>query len=660
MLGPNNCNSVIPGSGQIRQATRHGCPSLLAAATGCLMISLPTLALANAVPPLVAPPLVDLSLEELGDLRVTSVSRKEQRLADAAAAIHVITAEAIRRSGARTLPEALRLAPNLLVAQITSNTWAISARGFNSSTANKLLVMIDGRTIYTPLYSGVFWDVQDVLLDDVERIEVISGTGGTLWGANAVNGVINVISKKASASSGELVQTGVGNSGRGLAIRHGATSLDQRHAYRIYAKLDQGDHSTRSNGNPANDAWNRRQLGFRSDWQLGHSELTLQGDAYHLDTDQANPGRQRSSGSNLLLRWSQHQADGSGLRVQTYLDRTARDIPGTFSERLATLDLDVQYTLPETGGSQTVFGGGYRMARDQLANSSALAFLPPRHSLRWANLFIQHERSLSDNWRLTAGTKLERNDYSGVEYLPSLKLAWKVVPEQLLWASLSRSVRAPSRIDTDLYIPGKPPYLLAGGPDFQSEIGQGIELGWRGQRGSDFSWSLVLAHTEYQHLRSVDQQANGVYLLANHIAGREAAIEASGRYQLDPDLALEASLLLLHGRFFADNTNLNLARPGNDPRAQVQVGVRWNPAAGQELDLNARYVASLPRPAVPAYTVLDLRYGYQLGKHANLALAGKNLLNRNHQEFATQNSTTLAGNRIEFGRSLELTLTLRY
>ena len=618
----------------------------MVAATACHAIANP--------PPL----LVNLSLEELGDLRVTLVSKKEQRLADAAAAIYVITDEAIRRAGARTLPEALRLAPNLQVAQITGNSWAISARGFNSTVANKLLVMIDGRTIYTPLYSGVFWDVQDVLLDDVERIEVISGPGGTLWGANAVNGVINVISKRAAATSGELVQAGAGTSGHSLALRHGGTMPEQHGAWRMYAKLDEGANTTRINGKPTADGWNRSQLGFRSDWLLAQSELTLQGDAYRLDTDQAQPGRQRNRGSNLLLRWKQHQADGSGLRVQSYLDRTARDIPGTFSERLSTVDLDLQYTLPEHDAQQTIFGGGYRLATDQVANTAALAFLPGRRRLHWSNLFVQHERALSNSVHLTAGTKFESNDYSGLEFLPSLKLAWKKGNGPLLWAGLSRSVRAPSRIDTDLFIPGKPPYVLAGGPDFRAEIARTLELGWRDSADDVLSWSMVLSHSEYDRLRSIEMRPGGVYVLNNLIHGHEQALESWGAWQVSPNLSLDGSIILQRSIFYGPN--LNLANTGNDPRLQVRIGSKWNIDPRQQLDLNWRYVGNLPRPPVPAYAVLDLHYGRQIGKFADLGLSIKNLLNRSHQEFATQNSTTVAGNRVEFGRVTELTLTLRF
>ncbi|MBW8845426.1 MAG: TonB-dependent receptor plug domain-containing protein [Burkholderiales bacterium] len=280
--------------------------------------------------------LTELSLEQLGDIEITSVSKREQRLADAPASIYVITKEAIRRAGVNTLAEALRLAPNLQVARINASQYAISARGFNSATANKLLVLVDGRSVYTPLYSGVFWESQDVPLGDVERIEVISGPGGTLWGANAVNGVINVITSTAGASVGTQAQASAGNLSRAVSLRQG-WRFDGGGALRAYAKYNQREDSERASGIDADDGFEKLQLGFRSDLDAAGGTLTLQGDAYKESISQTNAADQRHHGGNLLGRWVRTLDDGATLNLQTYLDRSWRDIPGVYTTMSATM-----------------------------------------------------------------------------------------------------------------------------------------------------------------------------------------------------------------------------------------------------------------------------------------------------------------------------------
>ena len=602
--------------------------------------------------------LTELSFEELGELRVTSVSKKEQRLADAAAAIYVITGDAIRRAGARTLPEALRLAPNLQVAQIDAKTYTVTARGFNTgSTNNKLLVLIDGRTVYTPLYSGVFWEVQDVLLQDIDRIEVISGPGGTLWGANAVNGVINVISKKADSTVGELAHVMGGNTERAVAIRHGGVLGTEGGAYRVYAKADQGRHTTRINGADGLDGWKRWQLGWRSDWRFAHSELTVQGDAYRSSGDPTPTGQQRNTGANVQVRWNRPLADGAALRLQAFLDRTTRDIPGTFSEQLNTLDFDVQYSMPNVDGQQTIWGGGYRVADDHVGNTAALAFLPADRKLHWANLFVQHERGVLPNLSLGVGAKLETNDYTGLEFLPSLKLAWKPSDPQLLWAGLSRAVRAPSRIDTDFYVPGKPPYQLAGGPDFRSEIATILELGWRARQGQNLSYSVVMSHSAYDRLRSLDKLPGGVIVFGNQIEGKVDALEAWASYQLSGAWSFDASVVLLHERF--NGANLATSLPGNDPRARWALGSRWSINESQYLDVRLRHVGKLPSPAIPAYTAVDANFGWRVSKAVELTLSGRNLFDPRHREFPPSGAAQRA-NPVQLERAFDVALTVRF
>lgn len=617
---------------------------------GLLLVSLGALP-SYAVPPQTAR-LIDLSLEELGDIHITSVSKKNQRLADTPAAIYVITGDAIRRSGKRSLPDALRLAPNLQVAQITANSYAITMRGFNSSSANKLLVMNDGRTIYTPLYSGVFWDIQDVMLENVERIEVISGPGGTLWGANAVNGIINIITKKTDANDADFVHSDIDSVGHAVAVQHHGVLGEKEGRYRIYAKTEQGWQSQRSDGSSAQDSWGRSQTGFKADWQ----HLTIQGDAYRGVAELLIPQRQINTGANVLMRWTRPYDDGTELRVQSYVDYTKRIIPALFTESMQTLDLDIQYASPSGHNTQTIWGGGYRLTADRVGNSDQLAFLPAHRNLRWANLFVQHERLISPTINLTLGSKFESNVYTGLEFLPSMKVAWKLENERLLWAGLARSVRAPSRLDVDFFVPGKFPYVLAGGPQFQSELANTVELGWR-QQAPSWSYSLTLSHSEFMRLRSLKSLPDGVLVLANQIRGEVDALEAWGSYQATRTLAFDLGGVILREYFCG--RNLSRSSQGNDPRSQWTLGSRWNISDHHSLTINLRHVDSLPAPFIPAYTSVDASFGWQISKQAELSLTGRNLFNPHHKEFAST-AINLVKNPILLERAIGLRLTVRF
>src|SRR6267378_4239899 len=315
-----------------------------------------------------------LTLDQLMNIEVMSVSRRPERLFETPSAIQVITQDDIRRSGATSLPEALRLASNLQVAQVDSRQWAISARGLNSTTANKLLVLIDGRTVYTPLFSGVFWDVQDTLLEDIERIEVISGPGGTLWGSNAVNGVINIITRRSQDTKGGLVSLGAGTKERGAGVRYGA-KLGEDATFRVYGKGVNRDPLTVGNGTGVQDWWSKAQMGFRADWGRGSDALTLQGDGYTGTIAQVGDDKS-ISGANLLGRWNRTLQDGSTLQVQGYFDRTRRIFPGIFGELLDTYDIEAQHRFQVGARHEIVWGGGYRMMHDAVTNSAVLAFLP--------------------------------------------------------------------------------------------------------------------------------------------------------------------------------------------------------------------------------------------------------------------------------------------
>jgi iron complex outermembrane receptor protein len=593
--------------------------------------------------------LADLSLEELANLEITSVSRRAERLADAPASIYVITAEDIRRSGSTSLAEALRLAPNLQVARIDSRQYAVTARGFNGTAAsNKLLVLIDGRTVYTPLFSGVFWDAQDTLLEDVERIEVISGPGATLWGANAVNGVINVITRSAADTTGTLAYAGAGNLERGVALRHGV-ELSGGGAVRVYGKFFDRDSTERANGTPVPDEWQHGQAGFRADWRAAADSFTFQGDAYRGKQEQVAPSD--TSGGNLLARWTRRLSGADRLQVQAYFDNTEREIPGSIVERLNTYDIEAQHGLQAARAHYLTWGGGYRQANDRVTNSTTLAFLPPDKTLRWTSLFAQDEVDLSDTLRFTVGVKLENNSYTGTEFLPSARLAWKLAADQLLWAAASRAARAPSRLDRELFAPGQPPFLLAGGPDFRSEISNIFELGYRGHAGARASYSVTAFHSVHDHLRSVEPAGGGGFVIGNKMEGKSSGLEAWGSLRATTVWRLSAGLVLLDQdlRLKPDSGDPSgVAAAGNDPAHQFSLRSSLDLPHGQQFDVTLRQVGRLPSPAVPEYTALDLRWGWRIRRDLQLSATVQNAGDPGHPEFGA------AATRSEIGRGFLL------
>ena len=601
-------------------------------------------------PAAAAPDFADMSFEHLANIQITSVSKKAERLADAAASVFVITAEDIRSSGAASLPEALRLAPNLQVAQSSNGVYGISARGFNGSNtsgANKLLVLIDGRSVYTPLFSGVFWDVQDVLLEDVARIEVISGPGGTLWGTNAVNGVINVITRSARDTRGALVAAAAGSRGSDTALRHGG-ALGEDGAYRVYGKYVERKHTSGQDGGAVDDGLYRSQLGFRADWDRSGNRFTVQGNAYSGAEGQPAPGAISISGvdlalgaisvasANLTAGWTRLLDGGSTLSAQAYVDRTMRTVPPTFSETLDIADVQFQHSLAPSGEHALVWGANLRYSMDRVVNSDYVAFLPAKVDQKWTSLFAQDVVSLRPDLHLTAGVRLERNDYTGLEFLPSLRLAWKPDPDHLLWGAAARAVRAPSRLDSDVFIPGKAPFLLDGGAAVRSEVAQVYELGYRGQAATSFTWSATAFHTIYADLRTTEIAPSGTYLtFGNGMQGTANGVETWGSWQVLPSWRLSAGLTALRERLWLKATSNDSNAPdaaGNDPAHTWQLRSSWHGRANGEIDVGVRHVAALSNNLVPAYTTLDARFGWKLRPGLDLSVTGQNLFGR-HAEY---------------------------
>jgi iron complex outermembrane receptor protein len=601
-----------------------------------------------------APELASLSLQELVDLEITSVSGYPEQISDAPASIFVISADDIRRSGARTLPEALRLAPNLEVARTSASTYAISARGMNSAD-NKLLVLLDGRILYTPLYSGVLWYVQDVVLEDVERIEVISGPGGTLWGSNAVNGVINIITRSASATQGTVAAAGAGNhDGRAFA-RYGAGFASG--SWRIYAKtLDEGSF-TLATGRSAADGRERTQAGFRVDWAGG---FTLQGDTYRGHLDQLGREGARLEGSNVNASWAGAIAGGHA-RARAYFDRNDLDVPGgslgTFRERLDIVDVSFQHDLASWHAQQVSWGAGYRQAFDRLQNIAALAYLPADLDLHWISVFAQDRMALSDTLDVTGGVKAEHNSYTGLETMPSLRLSWNPARHNLAWAALSRAVRTPSRLDRDLYSPAQPPYLIAGGPDFRSETADVAEIGYRQQPTARLSWSATAFVQRYRHLRSVEFIDARYLVVANRMEGTASGVEAWTTWEVAPQWRITAGGVYLHQRLHlqpGSTDPIGAAAAGNDPSVQWLVRSSWTLAHDVDLDVAIRHVGALPQPQVPGYTATDVRVAWPMGPRTTVSIVGENLFDPEHVEFGGATTGTQIPRTVFFNVSWAL------
>lgn len=603
--------------------------------------------------------LADLSLEELAKLPVTSVSRRPAPLATAAASIYVITGEDIRRSGATSLAEALRLAPNLHVARIDGRNYAITARGFNNSIANKLLVLIDGRTVYSPLFSGVFWDSQVVALEDIERIEVVSGPGSTLWGANAVNGVINVTTRPASDTKGTLLSVGGSMNEHQLIGRYGGAVGEIGH-FRVYAKHHEQEDVKTARGFDSHSGFHRTMAGFRTDWNFARQHLTVQGDVMSGRLQQLGYDDIEITGTNLLARLQRPLSNRSDVSVQAYFDHQHRDQPGAINEYLNTIDLDLQHSVRLGRRHNLVWGGGYRHAHDNLHNEGmALTFLPAHFPMNWANLFAQNDIDLFDAVHLTLGAKFERNPYTGWESLPNLRLSWAPRHrDSLFWGAILRSVRSPSRIDRDLFSLEAEPFgqygTLRGGPEFLSEIAEVLELGYRGQPLAAVSYSVTLFASHYERLRTLEPTEN-VIEVRNLATAEGYGVEFWSGWQVTDHWRLSAG-------FVGQHLDVELA-PGSrdlltasgfsyrDPEVFWQL--RSSHALTDNLEVEAffRHVGKLNgENSTPAYSSLDVRCGWQLGPTLKLSVIGQNLLDASHPEFGAAPSYS------EFRRALYVKL----
>lgn len=585
-----------------------------------------------------------MSIEELMNLEVTSVSRRPESISTVAASISVVTGEDARRSTASSLSEALRLAPNLRVAQANSYATVITARGFSQIFSNKLLVMVDGRTVYTPLFAGVLWDAQNILLEDLDHIEVVSGPGGSLWGANAVNGVINVVSRNARDTQGWYAAGALGDFlEHWTALRYGGELNDDLH-FRVYGQHFARGHTFLPNGEPASDEWDMTHGGFRLDWRPSpRDEIMVQGEAY--DGELATlPTSTPLNGQHLLARWDRELDDDSDLRVQVYYDRIfRRDAPGTLTDRLRTYDLDFQHGFPLGTQHRILWGAGYRLMQSRVLSSTPLVgFLPNRRDMELFSAFIQDEIALQpDRLKLTAGTKLEHNVFSGLEVQPSLRLVFLPNATQTYWGAISRAVRSPSRVDVDSHLPTfpVPPETpsVQGGPNFDSEKVIAYEAGFRTRISPSMSVAVATFYNDYDDLYSVEAlPGTQIFQIQNGGAGKSWGAELSGRWRVAQRWQLRAgyNYFRRHLRNKPGHT-FDPALVGNDPRHMVMLHSIWDVGRGVEFDVTARYVSELPNPAVPGFVAFDVRLAWQI-RQFELSLNAQNLGNHKEPEFGFQ------------------------
>jgi iron complex outermembrane receptor protein len=622
-----------------------------------------------------SPPVTDLTeltLQELMDIEVISVAKTPQSLQDATAAVFVISREDIRRSGVSSIPEALRLAPGVQVARISSNAWAVSARGFNGRFANKLLVLMDGRTLYNHIFSGVFWDIQDTLLEDVDRIEVIRGPGAALWGANAVNGVINIITREAGATQGTLLTAGGGTEERAfVGVRQGGR-LGEGTFLRLYGKAFERDGGREASGREGADDWRMQRAGFRLDRQADAADaFTVQGDIYRgrigetFDVPTLSPPFSRQfdedtdvSGGNLLSRWRRTFSETSDLALQVYFDRALNHDAITGQAR-NTWDLDFQHRFAPGKRHSLLWGLGYRYYRDDTRPGLTLAFDPEDDSKELLRAFIQDDVELiPGRLLLTLGSQFEHNDHTGFEIQPTLRLRWTPRPNHTLWGAISRAVHTPSRAEDDIRLdqvtlPTAPPTVVAlvGDRDVETEELLAFELGYRSQLTPRLALDVATFYNRYRHLVTAEPGApfletepaplHVVLPLVgdNRMRGKSYGAELALDWQALSRWRLQAvySYLQLLLDVDADSQSdlfKELARTA--PHHQASLRSSLDLPKGVELDLWLRYVDNLPAPDIGSYLTLDARLAWTPLRNLELALVGQNLLDDRHPEFASE------------------------
>jgi iron complex outermembrane receptor protein len=623
--------------------------------------------------------LTKLNIEDLMNIEVTSVSKKEQKLSRTAGAVFVITQEDIRRSGAENIPDLLRMVPGLQVAQINGSTWAITARGFDGQYSNKLLVLVDGRTVYSPIFSGTFWDTQSLLLDNIDRIEVIRGPGAAVWGANAVNGVINITTKKAADTQGGLLTTGGGTSDQGfLSARYGGT-IGDRASYRFSGSGSDFGHNLDSAGQSGEDDWRTIRGGFRVDANASPKDsLTLEGNVYRGDAGELvntvvsiSPPvneilslRDIYSGWDVVSRWNHVASPHSETSLQINFDHSDRG-DSTYGTGLNTFGIDFDHHVGWGKRQDFVWGLGYRLTSDELATTLRIAFTPPKQTQQFFSSFVQDEILIRpDHLYLTVGAKLEHNDYTGFGLEPSVRLAWLVDEQNMFWAAVSRALRTPSESDRGIRVnesvfpgPNGLPILVSifGSPARQNEVLNAFEAGYRTEITKQISLDVTAFYNEYDNLVSVEPgapvlEANPAPLhvvvpnvLGNLLYGETHGVELSvnwkvaKRWTLSPGYSFLA--MHLHKDATSQDSTTIAGTEGGFPSQQAQLRSHLDLGEHWQWNASAYFVGRLTAPGVPSYTRLDTNVIWQLRKRVSISLIGQNLLRDHHLEYIGPDQT---------------------
>ncbi len=584
-----------------------------------------------------------MSLQELANVEVTSVSKAPEPLRRAPANVYVITHEDIMRSGATSLSEVLRLAPNLQVTQLTASTYQLGAGGFgghqaSQNFANKLLILIDGRSVYSPLYSGVYADTLDVMLEDVDRIEVISGPGGTLWGANAMNGVINIITRPSYVTDGTLVSADAGNQNQMGSARYG-DKLGDNGSYRVYGMSFHRGAEESTDGLTAHDGWSKGQGGFRADWTLPQDVVTVQGDVYRGTENQPGIADNAIFGANVVTRW-RHQWERSDLQVQAYFDQSERYGPaGSGSFILKTYDLEIQQNLLLGESQHLLWGAGERVNSYNIDGTATLFFVPPSRNLTLGDAFAQDTLTLAKSLQLTVGIKLEDDPYSGWTALPDLRLSGDLNSRGVVWAAAERGVRSPTPFDRDVQEKSGPTLFLTGYSNFTTEKVSAYEVGYRIQPASFASFSISPFYNVYTDLRTIEPAGGGVFLplhWGNGMMGDTFGASAWGNLQVADWWRLSPSFSLLRKNLRFDSGAsglLGVAQAGDDPASQAALTSSMDINARLTLDVSLRHVASLPDPALPSYNNLSARLGWHPSRTLEISLSATNIVHANHLEY---------------------------
>jgi len=636
--------------------------------------------------------LTKVNIKDLMNMEVTSVSKKEQKLSQVAAAIFVIAQEDIRSSGALNIPDLLRMVSGLQVAQINANTWAISARGFNLQFANKLLVMIDGRAVYTPLFGGVNWDTLDVPLEDIERIEVIRGPGGTVWGANAVNGVINIITKKAAVTKGGLATEGGGTEAKEFGTLQYGGKIASETDYRIFAKYFNDEHLPDLNGQNGEDDWHLLHAGFRADTNLSKNDsLTTEGDLYAGEEGSIivhsvlapveNINVQRLaplSGGDLFTRWEHIFSSRSDATLQFYFDRYRRDGPES-SEHRDTIDLDFQNHIVWGSRQDLIWGAGYRHSSDQTAGTIDQAFVPANVSAQLFNAFIQDQITLKPGrLALYVGSKIENSYFSGFDYEPSARIAWTPSARRTFWGAISRAGRTPTQRDVGVdavlaALPGPSEVALLGNPNIEPEHVIAYEAGYRARPLDRLSLGLSVFFNNYHSLESTENlppvfdtdSVPPVPLFpksfGNKMYGTTEGVEAYANWKVADRWTLSPGYSFLEMHLHTQSSSLDTTSvedtQGSNPGHQAQLRSHVEISSKFAWDTNVYRVGPLPAQFIPSYTRLDSQLTWQVAEGLSLSVAGQNLLQDHHVEFNDQFQSV---NSSEVKRSAYAKFTWRF